>query len=429
MKRVLILAYYYPPLGMGGVQRALKFTRYLPEFGWEPVVVTVKDVRYYAKDPSLLREIEWRTILRTESLDPLRMAYHFSGKHTQSEYPSRPRWTTGKRLYRFLDNALLIPDSKRLWTPFAVRAALRYMQSHSVDLIFSTSPPHSAHLAGLSLKKRTDLPWVADFRDSWVDLQNTTSCRQRLNRKMAVRVMRTADRIVAVSGPIAEDMLRISGKNPDDAIAIPNGYDRNDFEDVEPSESDRFTVTYCGAMSRMLDPTILLDAVAALVRERPEIRTQLSLHLVGAALDIPLADLVSQRGLTDCVQLAGYVPHAESIQYLMSADLLYFMLPREADCGMVTGKVFEYLASGKPVVASVPQCEAGRLIVKHARGVIVPPGDVRKLAGELGRAYDLWKRGDLKLSVPRWKGIESLDRKNQIQQLATIFDNLVNERG
>lgn len=429
MKRVLVIAYYFPPLGMGGVQRVLKFVKYLPDFGWEPTVLTVKDVVYYAKDASLLKEAGKCEVVRTGSLDPLRIRRRLS--NVKKEYEGKPfgdSLTGLGRWNRVISTWICVPDTKVLWLPFAVQRGLALLKSGCFDLIFTTSPPHSAHLAGLVLKRRTGLPWTADFRDDWmgdyVDLL-PTSVQRRVNRALARRVVNGADRVVAVSQPIKDRMICHSKKKDDNFTVIPNGYDRADFGGFRSARTDRLTITYCGTVSRILDPGPFLESVAEAIRMNPKLNEKLRVRFVGADCGMNLRKTAGRLGLDEVVECVGYVSHEESIGWLMNSDMLLLLIPNTFGAGMVTGKVFEYLASGKPILAVVPPGEAERLVIKHARGIVVRPENLKAMAAQLLRSVALWERGDLKLSVPRWQGISQYDRRTQTERLAELFDSVV----
>ena len=272
------------------------------------------------------------------------------------------------------------------------------------------------------------MPWVADFRDAWTgrDCEGVpTGFHGRWNGWMVRCVLRTADRVVAVSWPITRDLVRLSGRSMTDVVTLPNGFDRADFEGTRSSGDEKFTITYCGTLSPMLNPAVFLRAAARAVQDHPGLRSNLRLRFVGWVYGVDLDRMVSEHGLEDVVDVVGYVSHRRSVEHLMASDLLLLLLPKDADEGMVTGKVFEYLGSGKPILAAVPRGEAARVILDYARGVVVSPDDAERMAAEIVRAYALWERGDLRITVPRWQGLEGLDRRNQAETLARMFDSVL----
>lgn len=430
MKKVLVISYYFPPMGMGGVQRTLKFAKYLPRFGWTPTVLTVKEVAYDAYDATLLKEAAGLPVIRTGSLDPLRLRWKWDRRsRIRGDDPGgHPRSQKLERMNRRLIPWFFLPDSKLLWLPFAFTQAIRLLRSEPFDLIFTTSPPHSAHLLGARLKRAAGLPWVADFRDDWLGASPDTlptSFHRWMNTKTAVRTIRQADRLIGVSRPITERMLEATGRNSRDFFTIFNGYDRDDFEGIKATRSDRFRIVYTGTLSPVLNPEPFFRGVARAIADHPDVRSVLSIRLFGAAVGIDLKSMLRAYDLESVTEIAGYRPHTECIRELIRSDMLLFILPGSMDEGMVTGKIFEYLAAGKPILALTPKGEAERLIIEHARGVVVPPENVEIIANQILRAYTLWKRRDLRLTVTRWEGIEDYERRQLTRDLAGVFQTLV----
>jgi glycosyltransferase involved in cell wall biosynthesis len=429
MKRVLIFAYYFPPMGMGGVQRIQKFVKYLPEFGWEPIVFSVRDVMYHAEDTTLLEEIKDRQIVRTESLDLLRL-------RKKLFRPNRVRRTGDEEGARFPENIfkrllswIYVPDSKIPWIPCVLPEASRLIHSRPVDLLFTSSPPLSAHLAGLFLKRRVNVPWIADFRDTVSEPhQGLTPVHRWLNQGIMRNIVRHADHIVTVSDPITRELHIQSGKSLDAFSTLPNGFDREDFAGFRKKKQKKWIWTYCGTVSSIQNPKNFLQALVEAIAACPELRKVLHVRFVGAVIGVPLKQFISRLKLQDIVESIGYVSHRESIRFLMESDMLLLLLDEKLSPGMVTGKVFEYLASGKPILAAVPKGEAERLIIRFARGVVVPPANVDTMTRQILRCYTLWKRGDLKVSVERWKGLEVFDRRNQAGELARIFNGVMGEK-
>ncbi|NQT25200.1 glycosyltransferase, partial [candidate division KSB1 bacterium] len=238
MKRVLIISYYFPPMGMGGVQRMTKFARYLSDFGWEPTVLTVKPVAYYAHDPSLLDEVKGVRIERTESLDPLRLLQllHKKGDVKTSQTPKGGGWLS--RINNWFTRWFLIPDSKVLWRPFAKRAIQKLHKKTSFDLVMTSSPPHSAHALGAWMQSQYDIPWVADFRDDWMGEEyerGPTYLHNTINHSMARRIVRQTDAVISVSPPISQHLEFLRGS---DVLTLYNGFDANDFKSKANSSPD-----------------------------------------------------------------------------------------------------------------------------------------------------------------------------------------------
>ncbi len=427
IRRVLFIAYYFPPLGMGGVQRSLKFVKYLPEFYWEPIVLTVTDVAYYAKDYTLLREIEERKIYRTNSFDPLRI-FRKIIERRGSEHTSQREISFWHRMNRIFTPLFFLPDTKILWIPHAFKKAMEIIKKERIDLIFTTSPPHSVHLLGIMLKKTTNLPWVADFRDNWLTEEYEkmpTPIHKFLNKKMVLNVITKADRIITISNPIAEYFREISDKKKSSIVTIPNGYDMEDFKNVKPICCDRFTITYCGTLNHTRTPERLFEGIYRAIARDSNIKAKICLRIVGTIFGIDINRMIDKYGLRDVIQIIGYVNHHKSIEYLVGSDMAVLLISSDSSRAVVTGKIYEYLASGRPILAIVPQGEAERLVIENSRGTVVHPDDTDSICSEILRYFNLWQKGRLRNPVSRWKGIKIYERRRLTGIAAEVFDGAV----
>ncbi|MBC7186510.1 MAG: glycosyltransferase family 4 protein [Calditrichaeota bacterium] len=382
-KRVLFVAYYFPPLGMGGVQRAAKFVKYLPEFGWEPVVVTVKDVAYFARDEALAREVEGRRIHRTGSLDPQRLlAIVRGGNEAEGDTNASRGLGSLWKAYETLSKWVFVPDGKVLWLPFAMCRAIRAAKTGRISVVVTTSPPVSAHLVGLVLRWGLGCRWVADFRDQWtgghLDL-SPTRLHAVLNRALERLVLRCVDAVVCVSRELSLSLRDKSGRESLPVAIIPNGYDEQDFRPVPPRRSSTRNIVYCGSISRLADPSNLLKACASLVSRRPEFRRILRVTFVGESIGLDLPGLVARLGLDRLVDCTGYVEHDKAVRFLQEADLLVLLLTGTTSRDVVPGKVFEYLRAGKPILAIVPPGETADLLRGYAPGAVLTDNSVASI--------------------------------------------------
>jgi glycosyltransferase involved in cell wall biosynthesis len=427
MRNLLFLSYYFPPMGMGGVQRSIKLVKYLPEFEWNPIVLTVKDILYHGHDPSLERDAGRARVIRTESLDPLRLSFRARGPAKASPGVGVPSLSV---FNRSVVPWIFIPDSKTGWIPFAVSEGIRLAGAERIHAVFTTSPPHSAHLAGWMLKRRLGIPWVADFRDSWMREsfdRVPTPVHRTLNETMLRFVLKSADRVTGISGPILEDMRFLSGRPAGDFVRIPNGFDPDDFRGFRHEGSKRFGVTYCGTVNAVHSPAEFLAGAGEAVRREPRLRSALEIRFIGAVSDVDLDGMVRRHGLDGLVTRTGYVSHAESIRHLARSDVLLLVLPPESSPGVVTGKLFEYLATGLPIIAVVPKGEAAEIINQSGRGPVVHPSDSAGIASALIGLYHEWKRSRGKrtgvIRTDLWT--EQFSRRRQAEQLARILEKLI----
>jgi glycosyltransferase involved in cell wall biosynthesis len=427
MKNLLFIAYYFPPMGMGGVQRSVKFVKYLPEFGYRPTVLTVRDVHYYQHDASLSAEIANARIIRTDSLDPLRILRRLKPQGSRNGHSRAAPPSSIEKWNRVLARWIFIPDSKIAWIPFVVSAALRSARRTPFDAVLTTSPPHSAHLAGLILQKTLGVPWIADFRDSWLMEKFDrvpTRFHRMINDRLQRAVIRRADRLIAVSEPILSDLRRLSGRDPDAFLRIPNGYDPEDFRGAAWKPSSRFRITYSGTANPVHSPESFFRGLQAAFRERPEMRPEIEVRFVGSVTGIDLDRMADARGIRASIHRTGYLAHSESIRRLMDSDLLLLVLPSDSSEGVVTGKLYEYLASGIPVLGIIPPGEAERSIRSCGGGFTVRPDDIEGIAATLTRIYDLWKSGRWKARPKGSGGTALFDRRLQAGRLAASIDRL-----
>lgn len=375
MNKILIISYYWPPSGGAGVQRWLKFTKYLPSFGVEPVVLTVdhRQASYAQRDESLELEIPpGIKVFRTKTFEFYNLYKILSRK---KEIPYGGFANAGKaslmqKLSKAVRGNLFLPDPRRGWNRYAFKKAADLIRKYDIRTVVTTSPPHSTQLIGLKLKRKFHIRWIADLRDPWTDIYYYKELYHspwaaRLDRRMELKVLENADHLITVS----EELKRIfAGKLAAGASSkisvLPNGYDESDFlQRVEPA-GDRFIVTYTGTISEAYDVSGFLEALARLNRSK---RQGMLLRFVGKVPE-SVVERIRQK-LPDLeIELTGYVDHYRSIRYLLQSTVQLLVIPRvENNKGIVTGKFFEYLASGRPLLAIGP----------HG-------GDLENLIGETG---------------------------------------------
>ncbi|MCH7761824.1 glycosyltransferase family 4 protein [candidate division TA06 bacterium] len=423
MRKVLVIAYYFPPMGMGGVQRTLKFCKYLPTFGWKPIVLTIEETGYFAHDPSLLEEVKGKAkIYRT--VDPLS---HLARTPNHETRNSR----FGRSTSRLLSSWFLFPDSKIGWLPFAFLKGLKIIQKEGIDLLFASAPPYTALLTGWLLKRRTGLPLILDFRDPWTEsffLHPPTPFHRRLHEELERSVLQVADQIISVNDPLGELLdKKLTSKGKGKVTVIPHGYDSEDFKKIQhPASSiqhSAFSIVHVGTLNKWARPDPLLQAVKGLLEEKKLKRSDLEVHFVGFASNRDLK--ISQEiGLEDIVKFTPYLPHTKSLRTLLDADLLWLTIRGESDRGgqlRSTGKLYEYLGSRRPIIASVPlKGAAAKTIRETGAGVVVDPDDIEGLKKFLYDYYLKKKNGDLR-ETPVEK-VEIYERKKLTEKLSQVFE-------
>jgi glycosyltransferase involved in cell wall biosynthesis len=360
MKKVLIITYYWPPSGGAGVQRWLKFAKYLPEFGWEPVILTVDPqyASYPQRDESLISEVDPECLVfTTKSFELYNFYKMISGK---KEVPyggfaneSKEGWL--QKTSKFLRGNFLLPDPRKGWNKYAFKKAAELIKKYNIDTVVTTSPPHSTQLIGLKIKRKFNIRWIADLRDPWTDIYYYnqfmhTDLARKLDQKYERQVVETADLLVSVS----EDVKRIFAEKSelpvaDKMVVIPNGFDEDDFNIKEVPAETKKVITYTGTISEAYNVDCLLDVLSHLEKGT---KSQLLIRFVGK---VPPSVEQKFRDTQLEIEMVGYVDHPKSIEYLLRSDLLLLVIPQvKNNRGILTGKFFEYLASQKPILAIGP---------------------------------------------------------------------------
>ncbi len=400
MRRVLMILYYFPPSGGPGVQRGLKFVRYLPEFGWEPIVLTVgENADFMVRDETLCREIPpGLRVVRTrcpEFYGLYRTVTQQSGASLDVTSQSHGEQRPVRRMLRWLRGAIFVPDGRMAWTPFAVSAGVRLLRESRCQVIFSSGPPFTCHAIGRALHRRSRLPWVADYRDPWTTA-TFYPARPAFARKLDLRLeaacIRAAACNIAVGdGMVAELRRRYPDLPPERFRVIPNGYDPADFAHIPYQAPDTFRITHAGSLFRGRAPELFLQAIEELMGDEPGFAASVRLCFAGR-IDGEVERRLTGSPLGPICELPGYLPHRQSIELLRRSRLLLLAVGTDAQSqSMVTGKLFEYLAAEVPILALAPQAgDAARLLARSGAGWVFAPDDgvgIREHLRGLWRAY------------------------------------------
>ena len=372
MKKVLILTYYWPPSGGAGVQRWLKFVKYLRSFGYEPVVYTALNGEYPVLDESFFKDIpEGITIIKQPIWEPYQLYKKVIGQKKDQRVVSgflqeNGKKSLGHRLSLWLRGNVFIPDARRFWIRPSIKYLNQWLKENKVDLIVSTGPPHSMHMIGLGLKKKTGTPWLADFRDPWVNIDfagdlSMSNWAKNQNIKLEKLVLQNADQVVVVSELMAEE-FRSKTKRPVEVIT--NGYDPDDFEipDNLLRHDHFFSIVHTGSLNDRRNHPELWESISRLRNDIPEFKELCRIRLIGKN-DISVRRSIELNGLEDCTEWVDYMPHATIISEQKSASVLLlsinnygaeengFFSPKAT----LTGKLFEYLAAQRPILMIGPE--------------------------------------------------------------------------
>lgn len=441
--RILLINYDFPP-GLSGVRRIVKFAKFLPEFGYAPLVLCARPDERMPLDFDTLAETEagGYPVFRTPSMDPYhlwnglsripQLARRGLAKLDTQVAPAASNsgvQSTAARsllkpiapLSRFASRALALPDDRVGWLPFAIPAADHILRSQAVRYVLTSSFPHSTHLIGAWLKKEYRIRWVADFRDGWTQnpyfSHHATPLHRKLSARWEARVAREADALLTVSEPIARHLRTLT--DPAKVHVIPNGYDPEDFDGVEPIEFDRFTLAYTGTLFMQRSPDNLLAALRGLLDSHPGLADNLQVIFRTKFKPEHIAS-IHQLGLQDVVHNWGLGSYREALQLQKSADAL-LVLEGEAPNSeiMLTQKIFEYLATGKPVVAVCPPGALADLVRRTSAGVVISPHNIFRLKEVLHELF----LGRLNFNRDE-QLIATFHRREQTRQLAQVLRNL-----
>lgn len=417
MRRVLFLAYYFPPLGMAGTQRVAKWCKYFVREGWQVSVITVKPIAYYASDPTLLEELAGTHIIRTGSLDPARLLYLLRGKKSLQNSGGAGR---GNLLYWFL-----LPDPRILWIPFALWHAWREMRRRQIPFVVTSGPPHASHLVGWLLSRVLPIRWVSDFRDTWLREefpQAPTKAHRLVQQAIEKLVLRKAHAVTAVSQGLAAQLQQTGQRPQGTTHYIPHGYDHEDFVEPPRRNDDRFRISYVGALSHIQDPRPLLQGFRGFVQTAQLSSAAVLLQFVGADLTGNLHDWIVQHEIQEYVDLAGYLPHAAAVSEMRVADLLIFLANPGTGRTIIPSKTFEYLAAGRPILLIGEKIEGVQFLLQHAHCRHCEFDAVDAIVRALLAFYKEFREGTLSAAVSQ--PLE-FSRQQQAKRLAEILMGLI----
>lgn len=434
MKNVLVIAYYFPPSGGPGVQRVLKHIQYLPECGWNPIVLTVANGDFPARDESLMAKIPSGVhVERTEIYEPYTLYRKLTGKPANTpidvnviKKDSQGRSFT-ENIAEFIRATLFIPDARVGWLLTAVDAGLRLIQEHNIEAIYNSSPPYTTSLIARQLKRRSGLRWVTGFRDPWTGFLTTPKrwfLPALVDKRLEHSVFREADAVECAWEGIVKD---IAGKFPDIPPSklhhIPNGFDSSDYPDLPPeiAHNERFTITYTGSMYGRRNPASFLAALELLMRRGTIKPKELTARFIGR-FGAEVLEMFEHFPYKSALELHGYMAHEESIAYLLRSDALLLVVDEAKESEeIVPGKVYEYIGAMRPIIAVAPTHGAIHdLLMETASGKTAHQSDVEGVAQVIGAYIQAWR--DNKPFSPNTTAIAQYERKNATRRLAALLE-------
>ncbi|MDO9578653.1 MAG: hypothetical protein Q7J16_12285 [Candidatus Cloacimonadales bacterium] len=417
MKKVLVIVYYWPPSGGAGVQRWLKFVKYLPNFGWLPTVITTQDGDYPAIDNSLLAEVpEGIKVIRTKTPTFGKLFIRTNDqKIPYGSLETKKGDSLFKKITFWIRLNLIVPDARKVWNRFAFQAASKELRTVQYNAIVTSGPPHSTHLIGLKLKEKFHLKWIADFRDPWTKIDYLEKVKrhpftEKMDKKLEVKVIAQSDFILSINQKILQDL----GADQKGKI-IPNGFDPADFWGIEKEKTENFEINYFGNITRERDPAIVLKAVNQLFTNNSKIQ----MNFWGNVAEEVKTELIKLDD-NKLINFFNYIPHCKVLQKMVNSSLLLLLINDVPDNkGILTGKIYEYLGVQAPILGIGPaDGEAAAILQETKAGKMFGYEDQQNVADFIFQQYSLWKTGQS--SAVSCK-IEKFSRIEQTKELAKIL--------
>ncbi|TDE52941.1 glycosyltransferase family 4 protein [Flavobacterium sp. GT3P67] len=423
-KKILIITYYWPPAGGPGVQRWLKFVKYLPDFGIQPIVYIPENPTYPIVDENLVKEVSDKAIiLKHKIFEPYQLASFLSKNKTKKIssgiIPNKKKQSFLDKTFLWIRGNLFIPDARVFWVKPSVAYLEKYIVENNIDAIVTSGPPHSLHLIGLELKQKLNLKWFADFRDPWTTIGYHKSLRlssfaAKKHKTLEHQVLNTADTIIVTSKTTKTEFQAITNKP---IAVITNGYDT---EEVEKQTLDtKFSLAHIGSFLSERNPLILWESLVELIHEIPDFKSHLEIKLIGAVSQEVL-ETITQFGLNSYLNNLGYVSHAEAIAHQRKSQVLLLIeIDSEDTKSIIPGKLFEYMVSNRPIIAIGPNGSDFAEIIKETNtGVFFDYSEKMKLKSVILNFYNQFLEGKLQVNGI---GLQRYSRKNLTKELVELI--------
>lgn len=429
-KKILVITYYWPPSGGGGVQRWLKFVKYLPQLGWEPIVFTPENPAFELKDESLMKDIDPNLeVIKFPIWEPFGLYKKIFKKRKKIEQGiaiEKTNMSMGDRLSIWLRANFFIPDPRRFWIRSSVDFLLPFIDEHDIDVIVTTGPPHSMHLIGLELRKKSRVKWLADFRDPWsdwdiLDKLGVRGIARSIHRKQERKVLKYADVVLTASGGIRKSLQDKDSEA--NVTVITNGYDPDDLVPVD-TQDNKFRITHMGLLNELRNPEVLWKCLEEICEESPTFKTDLELVLAGMVSGSILDRIKSSEHLRGVLNYLGYVSHEKVLEYYQNSSLLLLLLnPRDESQLIIPGKIFEYLMVGKPVLAiGKPQSEVHRILEDTNGGEMLSAEEHDRMKQLIMDHYEQFRNGETTVAA---SNTEKYKRSNLTKVLVDRLNSMI----
>ncbi len=430
MKKVLIITYYWVPSGGAGVQRWVKFTKYLRDFGFEPIIYTPENPEYPSIDESFKKDIPSDIqIIKTNIWEPYNIYRNLAGKKGEkinAGFISENKKQSWKdKLSIWIRGNFLIPDPRKFWIKPSVKFLTNFIAENDIEVVITTGPPHSMHMIGSGLKKKLpQLKWIADFRDPWTNIDfykelNLTKISDKIHHHLERKVVQTADSVVVVSQGMQQEFEALSPKR---LKVITNGYDESDVEKSAVELDNKFSISHIGTLNAARNPKTIWEVLNEMCTENPDFKNDLQIQLVGK-VDFSVLEDIRLNNLDEQLQKTDYLSHSEAIAKQQSSQLLLLLINNSGNAkGILTGKFYEYLAAKRPILAVGPtDGEAAIVLAETKAGEMVDFNDEKAAKSVIQHFYNQYKSGNLKIES---SSIEKFSRRSLTGELSKLINSL-----
>lgn len=422
--KLLIITYYWPPAGGPGVQRWLKFVKYLPDFDVQPIVYIPENPTYPIIDKNLEKEVSDKAIiLRHKIFEPYQLASFLSKNKTKKIssgiIPNKKKQSFLDTLFLWIRGNLFIPDARVFWVKPSVAFLEKYIAENNIDTIVTSGPPHSLHLIGLELKQKFNVKWYADFRDPWTTIGYHKSLRlskyaAKKHKTLEHKVLNAADTIIVTSNTTKTEFQAITAKP---IAVITNGYDSENV--VKEALDTKFSLAHIGSFLSERNPRLLWEVIVELINEVPDFQAHLEIKLIGAVSQEVL-ETISKYELNPYLNNLGYVSHSEAISHQRKSQVLLLIEINSEDTkSIIPGKLFEYMVSGRPIIAIGPKgSDFAEIITNTNTGVFFDYSEKMRLKSVLLRFYNQFLEGKLQSNAV---GLQQYSRKSLTEKLVKLL--------
>jgi len=413
---VLVISYYFPPMALSGVQRTLKFVKYLHLYEWNPIVLTTSNPVYYAFDDSLLDDMNNQDIkiYRTEK-DPTQKIQKLA-KNNKLSYPSRSK----ELMRKYILQTLFQPDSRRPWLKHALEKGRQIINENKIDMIYVSAPPFTSFLVAQKLSREFSIPFITDYRDLWLDNAYyiyATPFHKRYARKLEAKVLNETKHTIVTSRGMKQKLIeRYNFMAYDDVTIIPHGYDSEDFQNLpEHKKGERCIFTHAGLFPDDLTPKYFLKAVAKYLKANPWAKEFIELRFAGLMRKKHI-NYIKKYKLQNNTKVLGYIPHLAAVEELNNSDVLWMMLPNDI---ATPSRLYEYIGSLRPLIISTPKGFIRSTAEQTEIAICTASNDVNAIAGAIEKYMDLWKINRLPKGSKSFA--EKFDRKILTGDLARVL--------